>query len=401
MFCQCEIDVVKCCIRTRGLVAKRSLHMRKIDGPIPSESTVNILFFSRLFYPHIGGVEKHVLEISRLLIKKGYKVTIVTEQHEKKIKIKEEFKDIKIYRISDLKEGWFKKFRIWAWLWKNSYLIKEADIIHAHDVFFWYLPFRFLYPKKPVYTTFHGYEGNNLPTKKAIFMHKVAEKLSKGNICVGEYLKKWYGTKPDYVTYGGVEISNIKYHPSADVSNIKKGEDVKRVVFVGRLEDETGVMEYLKAVKILKEKGYKIKLDVLGDGSLRKKAEAFCFRNGLNVKFHGFVENVVKFLAQSSFAFTSRYLGILEALASKKFVFVVYNNPIKKDCFRMSPFADVIVLAKNERSLVSKFIHYIKNKDSMCAKIANGYEWVCGQTWDEVERLYLKLWRQNEKNTNY
>ena len=47
---------------------------------------MTIVFLARLFYPHIGGVEKHVLEISRILIEKGHKVSIVTEKHDIKLK---------------------------------------------------------------------------------------------------------------------------------------------------------------------------------------------------------------------------------------------------------------------------------------------------------------------------
>ena len=39
-------------------------------------SVMNILFMSRLFYPHIGGVEKHVLEVSKLLIILCYIITL-------------------------------------------------------------------------------------------------------------------------------------------------------------------------------------------------------------------------------------------------------------------------------------------------------------------------------------
>ena len=118
---------------------------------------MKILFFSRLFYPHIGGVEKHVLEISRLLIKKGHKVCIITEKYENNLKSQEVIEGIDVYRI-DIKNK-SKKLSVWSWLFKNVNLIKDADVVHCHDVFFWYLPFRFLFPFKKVYTTFHGYES--------------------------------------------------------------------------------------------------------------------------------------------------------------------------------------------------------------------------------------------------
>ena len=43
----------------------------------------NILFLTRSFYPNIGGVEKHVLELSKELIKRGYRITVITEKTQK------------------------------------------------------------------------------------------------------------------------------------------------------------------------------------------------------------------------------------------------------------------------------------------------------------------------------
>jgi len=44
---------------------------------------------------------------------------------------------------------------------KNRQLLQNADIIHCHDVFYWYLPFRFLYPHKPVFTPFTDMKFSN------------------------------------------------------------------------------------------------------------------------------------------------------------------------------------------------------------------------------------------------
>ena len=51
-----------------------------------SKKEMTILFFCQTFYPHIGGVEKHVLEVSKLLVKKGHLVTVLTEQYEDELK---------------------------------------------------------------------------------------------------------------------------------------------------------------------------------------------------------------------------------------------------------------------------------------------------------------------------
>ena len=152
---------------------------------------MTIIFFSRLFYPHIGGVEKHVLEVGKRLVEKGHKVIVITEEYQSKrksAKVTGEMNGIKIYRIPVGLENWSKKFRIWWQLLKLKEIIRHADIVHCHDVFFWYLPSRFLYLNKPVYTTFHGYEDYPV-SKKAIIVRKISEYLSMGNICVGDFIQ--------------------------------------------------------------------------------------------------------------------------------------------------------------------------------------------------------------------
>ena len=48
---------------------------------------MTVVFFSRLFYPHIGGVEKHALEIGKILLKNNHKVVVFTEQYHPKLKL--------------------------------------------------------------------------------------------------------------------------------------------------------------------------------------------------------------------------------------------------------------------------------------------------------------------------
>ena len=41
---------------------------------------MTIVFLARRFYPLIGGVEKHVMEISKRLVAAGHRVIVVTEE---------------------------------------------------------------------------------------------------------------------------------------------------------------------------------------------------------------------------------------------------------------------------------------------------------------------------------
>lgn len=321
------------------------------------------------------------MEVSRQLVQRGHKVIVLTEQHQESLKGKEIINSVVIYRIPVGKSEWLKKFRIWRWLFKHQDLIKKADIAHAHDVFFWYLPFRFLYPKKQVFITFHGYETHFPPAKKAIFVRKLSERLSFGNICVGDYIQKWYGTKPSYTSYGGVEILQIN-------TNATNKKNKLKILFIGRLENDTGLLIYLEALKILRKKEVDFEFEVCGDGSLRKLAEG-------EGRVVGFVPNLKTYLMRSDLIFSSSYLSILQAMLFKRPVFAAYNNPLKEDYLKMAPFARWIVIENSAIRIARKIIYHKYNKDKYNVLVEEGYNWVKAQRWDNVVSLYLKLWKMN------
>ena len=173
------------------------------------------------------------------------------------------------------------------------------------------MPFCLLLPFKPVFTTFHGWEGKFPIPLKNLVLRKLYEWLSWGNICIGGYLTIWYKTKPDFISYGAVEPIKIK--PAQPKT--------KHLIFIGRLQADLGLLEYFKAFKILTKQGYKITF--VGDGPLRQKA----VKLGRVV---GKVNNIQPFLLSASHVFCSSYLIIWEALRLKRQVFALYNNGLKK-----------------------------------------------------------------------
>jgi glycosyltransferase involved in cell wall biosynthesis len=340
---------------------------------------MKIVFLCRLFVPHIGGVEKHVTEISQQLIKLGHNVSIITERYEDKLPQEEIYHGIYVYRIAAGKENKYKKFRIWKEMQKLQNIVKEADIIHCHDVFFWYLPFRFLYPKKPIYTTFHGYESYPI-SKGAIRMRKLAEKLSWGNICIGDFIPKWYGTSPTIVSYGAVKKAE---------KNIKSMEYKKQsAVFIGRLDEQTGALIYAKAIELVKKHYPNFDFTIIGDGIDRIKLEK-------NFTVLGFQENPEHFFYKYHFAFVSRYLSIIEALAAKRLVFAVYDNPVKEDYLKLAPFAKFIIIEKDPKKLTEKIIYYLNHLKISEKLIEEGFKWASNQTWEKMTNNYLTLWKKN------
>src|SRR3989338_7205104 len=191
---------------------------------------MKILFLTSRFRPELGGVETHSFEVVQRFVRKGHSVRVISEEsigtqansRSKKPSTnvvtfgdpmsgtKKEVNGISITRLNFGPSGFLKKFRIWMTLWKNRSLIEQADIIHCHDVFIWYFPFRFLYTRKKVFTTFHGYEGVYPPSKKSIFIRQLSNRLSRGSINIGHFIEKWYGTKADIVLYGAPVNSDLR-----------------------------------------------------------------------------------------------------------------------------------------------------------------------------------------------
>lgn len=346
-------------------------------------SIMKILFLARRFYPLIGGVEKHCFELGRRLTVDGHEVTILTENEKLEFKQQESLEGLRIVRIPIRRREKWKKFEIWFWLIKNINLFKENDVVHCHDVFYWYLPLRFIFPFKKVFTTFHGYEGNKPPTFNKIFQHKLAELLSNGNICIGDFHKRWYKTNPNIVSYG-----------AADNFFKVTSENRYDFCYIGRLSEDTGIMSYLGAVKILKDRGCETKTVVCGDGPQMIEAKEFCLINNLNVKFLGFVDSPEKYLSQAKFAFISRYLAIIEALQQKKLIFAVFDSEIKEDYLKMAPFSKYIIIESVAVELANKIEYYLNNKQEEKEKVDKGFLWAKEQTWEKLANQYLKLWQK-------
>lgn len=346
--------------------------------------SMKILFFCRYFYPHIGGVEKHVLEISKILLRKGYKITVVAEQDSKEEKKKETYKGITIHRIPVGENEWLKKWRVWLWLFRHEFLIERADVVHCHDVFFWYFPFRFFYPFKKVYITFHGYESYPI-RKKAIIIRKISEWFSFGNICVGDFIAKWYGTKPTFVIDGGVKIQNSKINPFDKLRVRNQKYSKNSAVFIGRLDEQTNILEYAKAVRLLRKKLPDFKLSIVGEGKYKEQLS--------DMIVLGAKENPEKYFSSHRFAFVSRYLSILEAMAVKRLVFALYDNPIKKDYLKMAPFSNYIIICSNARDLYKRVLFYINNPQLEKKLVDKAYAFVQNYTWQKATNNYISLWK--------
>jgi glycosyltransferase involved in cell wall biosynthesis len=326
-------------------------------------------------------VEKHLEKISQILSKKN-QITIITEQYETNLPEKEQFPEALTYRIPLSGTERSKKFIIWKWFFHNLNLLMKADVIHIHDVYFWILPFRVFLPKKKFFITFHGYEGSKNPGIRQVLWHKLGEWGSSGNICIGDFHRKWYKTNPDIVSYGAA--NDVKETVT------KKGDTI---MYLGRLDQDTGILDYLRAAARL---GYG--LDVYGDGPYMAQAKEIAEQLHLRCSFLGFVPDASKYIKKYRIVFTSRYLGILEALISKVHVISHYDSEIKFDYLAQAPFADFIEICSDDEDIYTATTKIIRKPDLYQSRLKQGYNWAKAQTWQKMANQYEELWKKTDQN---
>ena len=287
---------------------------------------MKILFLTRRVWPEIGGVEKHIGEISKILNKKGNSVKIISER------------DLSPPRIK-----YFGLLVIWIWFFRNRKLIEDAEVVHYHDVFIWYLPFRFPYPNKRVFTTVHGLEWDKPFSISGILQKRLAIRLSNRSVGVGKFLEKYLNVKFDLITYGA---------STQHKGSFKKQKNT--IVYVGRLEENTGLLQFLEWFK----KNSKYSVEFCGDGPLRKECEKY----GI---VHGFTKPD-QYYKKAEYCVPGGYLAALEALSYNCKLRLFWNNKIKEDYWKMSPF--------------------YKLKGEKLKK------WAKKQTWEKLANEYLDLY---------
>jgi len=100
-----------------------------------------------------------------------------------------------------------------------------------------------------------------------------------------------------------------------------------KIVYVGRLEENTGLLKFLQWLRV---NGQGLKVEFVGDGNLRKECEKYG-------QVCGFT-NPAPYLRQAKYCVPGGYLAAFEGLSSGCKLKLFWNNKIKEDYWKMSPF---------------------------------------------------------------
>ncbi|BCR04671.1 glycosyl transferase [Desulfuromonas versatilis] len=346
------------------------------------EIGMKVLFVAQKYYPHIGGVEKHLRELSTGLLRDGHTVTIIVRKHKDSLKNFEKVAGVDVIRLKNSTKGVAGRFSNCLRVLMKLPAFVTADVVHFHDYSaMWSCAPIVLFLKliwKRVFITFHGWEGVFPPKKNVIFKRKICEKIADGNICIGHYITKWYGTKPDYVIYGGVH------------QNTGPTDQGNYAVYIGRLASDTGIFTYLKAWEKIAKENDNLSLIICGDGPLREELEGYACRNNLNnIEFKGFLVETEGVLRNAKIVLTSGYLGILEAFSMGKPVVSVFDNQLKKDYLEMIPHSREMMWIAQDSDEVADCINALLLGQS---KTRPALSFAQENSWERVKSSYCDLW---------
>jgi glycosyltransferase involved in cell wall biosynthesis len=264
--------------------------------------------------------------------------------------------------------------------------ILKSDIIHFHDfgtLIFWFLPIRLLLFFKKYYITFHGYEG--YPIKKSnIFFRKICEKLTRGNICVGDYISKWYNTIPDFIYHAATDLKHDGYY-IANPGNI---------LFFGRLEIDTGIMSYIEAIRLFqKNNNTNYTFQICGNGKLKETVLSLLKEYKIPYEYYDFQSEIDHFIQRAKIILTSSYLSILESISRGKPVIAFYNNPLKKDYLMTFPEQDKLFFCTDSVEEISNLMLDIcQNPDKYKQIMEYGPEYASKYNWSLVTEKYKLLY---------
>ncbi|MCA9388671.1 glycosyltransferase family 4 protein [Candidatus Berkelbacteria bacterium] len=201
-----------------------------------------------------------------------------------------------------------------------SPLIARGDIIHSVN------PITFRAWSKPYVLTI---KGNYLQEKDNPLsrFYPAATKAADIVTVPSHYLKKSLGLKNAKVIPNAIEIDQFK--PVKLKPNTNRPINILTVTKFYFQDKAEGVLEIIKALAILKQKGYKITYTVLGAGQFLESIKAKASSYSLPINFAGFQNPQDYFPETDIFAYYSPHdnmpNAVMEAMAAG---LPVISNPI-------------------------------------------------------------------------
>lgn len=340
-------------------------------------------------YP--GGVQQHVLALYREFKKQKLYVKILTPRAQKAPFLKDMIFLGRSVRLPTHQTSFQASLNVP----KVSELIKEVlakekfDVIHFHEPLNPFLSWQLLRASETINIgTFHsalqdGFSLNiyraSIRPFKDFFLRRLDGAIAVSPAAWNTW-KEFLKQRDGVIIPNGIDLNRFK--PKRKVGKYRNKKI--KILFVGRLEPRKGILDLLRAFRILAEKNLKVHLTVVGRGPSGYRAELFVKQHQLEgwVDFVGRVSDkqLPSYYAEADIccfpAVGGESFGIvlLEAMAMGK-PLVVYANSGYSWVLRNYPWQKALVPVKDVK------------------KLANSLEILAG---DEKLRKELRKWGLRE-----
>ena len=342
----------------------------------------NVLFVTPSYNPNLGGVEKHVSKVSQALLGR-VNVEIFTICTDSTLDGLEVIDGVRVKRKKIVKAKGINMLVLPLYSLSNLRYFLKQDIIHVHD---WLMFYYIVLPILPllklnnvkVHVTFHGWEGVFPPMRKAIYYRWIVELFTNRSIVIGEFIPKWYKMiKKPLINYGGC---------SDHILN-NKSKDPNLFIFVGRLEEDSGIRYALEHFLKFKQCNQDLCLVVLGGGSLLSELREKFDDGYANIDFLGSKDSsvVTDLMQKAQYCYTSGYLGIIEALFARCQVISSYSNGLKRDYLEFFRSRYNLPISIEDEKAPSYVLP--KDLEYPSIKLEDTF------TWNSVASVYLELWK--------
>jgi glycosyltransferase involved in cell wall biosynthesis len=307
------------------------------------------------FHPAPGGVETHVLEVSKVLKKRGHEVRVFTSDLYKEVPFEKLGPSQEVEEVGGIP---IHRFRAHTLAGEMHYILTPsmikpvlrsgADVLHAHSYGYFHVNLATLAKKMTgvpfVFTTHFHPEWSMWGGDKRKMLRKVYDRMIGGNtlaaadivVCVStgeaELLKTLNLDEEKLrIVPNGVDMSNFTPMPDGKAFRKAFGIEEPFILYAGRLASNKGLDHLVRAFsRIHKEKGLEdLRLVLVGeDMDMRAGLEKLTDKEGLQdkVTFTGHIKDDDLFRsaygACEVFALPSDYeafgIVLLEAMCCQK-----------------------------------------------------------------------------------
>jgi glycosyltransferase involved in cell wall biosynthesis len=350
---------------------------------------LRVLMMAQRYKPYIGGVEKHVEQVAEALVRRNCKVTVLTTRPDTRLPERERVGATDIIRLPTGIDR--NPLLLLKWFASNREMMREFQIVHCHDfipILLWATPFRMVLPARPIFATFHGYERDPVPLYFK-YIRKIAERMVRGSLCIGSFIESVYGTNCFATPIGAV--------PQTE----KRASGKNHAIYVGRLEPDTPILEYVEALAtVVGESKREMEFTVCGDGSLRGRLEGMCKDRGVHARFLGNVRKLEPYYLNADVALAGGFLSVLEAMSYGLPVVAYAGTVLKYRYYKSVLKAGGNISIQSSAAGVARELDRLSNSRSLHDQLSkHAVAFTETNNWSRMVDIYLKLWSGVNRKT--